>query len=78
MSVTYWHDDRHRCWVLEYRYLIEDSEVDEFHNDQRIAWMASEIDKSWPNATRMSYDQWYWYDKEEMQKFLTVYHLNFN
>jgi hypothetical protein len=78
MSITHWRDSQHRCWVLEYRYIFEDTEEDEVKNDLRISWIVKEIAENWPNATRMSYDQWYWYDKKEMDKFLTLYHLNFS
>lgn len=78
MAMTNWYDDQHRCWVLEYRYIFEDNEQDEIDNDLRISWIVNEIASNWPRATRMSYDQWYWYDRAEMDKFLTFYHLNFS
>ena len=78
MPIDHWLDEQHRCWVLEYRYIFEDSDSDEVTNDQRVNWIAVEIAGHWPKATRMSYDQWYWYDREEMEKFMVLYHLKFS
>jgi len=84
MSLKRWRDTRHKCWVLEYKQSYDITDIDLNlrpysidQDDRRIAWIAEATAKHWPRATRMSYDQWYWYDQEEMEKFMVMYYLNF-
>lgn len=42
----------------------------------RIAWCEREL-KDRPDVRRMSYDQWYWRNRQELDKFLTIHELKF-
>lgn len=42
--------------------------------DEKVEW-CTDILKSWASAKRMAFDQWYFDDKREAEKFITFYHL---
>jgi hypothetical protein len=42
--------------------------------DERINWCADKL-KDWPGCTRMAYDQFWFKNKVEAEKFITVYTL---
>lgn len=42
--------------------------------DSRVEWTVEELSK-WPGVKRMAWDQWYFDDKRQAEKFITLYYM---
>lgn len=66
---------RNKGYLLQ---LVEFTEDNSYHTnklDKCIDWVTGQL-KTWPDCKRMSWDMWYFENRKDAEKFVTVFHLS--
>ena len=70
--------NRQRQWVITLEELWLQGNSEGYNSssglDKRVEWCEKELAR-WPGVKRMAWDQWYFDDKVQAEKFTTLYYL---
>jgi hypothetical protein len=70
--------NRQRQWVITLEELWPQGDGEGYNSssglDKRVEWCEEEM-KKWAGVRRMAWDQWWFDDKGQAEKFITLYYL---
>jgi hypothetical protein len=65
------------CWIMTIEEKMDDNEVNYYHAsdlDMHIDWATKQL-STWPNVTRLSWQDWRFEKKSHAEQFITLYYL---